>query len=249
MSALAFPVVAELSRTSVGSGTGERRLVVTIDGTAGTGKTTVARALARLVGARYLDTGAMYRAAALLTMREGLDLEDHEGIARAVREADIHFRWDQDAPVLQARGRDVPDDELRHPDVTRIVSPVAAIREVRSTLVARQRRIGEIHPRLVSEGRDQGTVVFFDADVKFYLDAAPRVRAERRAGELRCRGIGCDVGAIEAELVARDRMDSARGSGPLAKPADAVEVDTSDLDLYGVVDRLVGIVRSLVPSA
>lgn len=222
------------------------RLIVTIDGTAGTGKTTVARGLSQVLGARYLDTGAMYRAAALLTRQHNIPLDQHEKIAGLVLEADIHFRWSGATPMLQAFGRDVEDAELRHPRVTEIVSPIAAISQVRSTLVARQRRIGEIHSRLVSEGRDQGTVVFFDADVKFYLDASPRVRAERRAAELCSRGIPADAATIERELLGRDKMDSGRSSGPLTKPADAVEVDTSGLDQQGVIDHLAAIVLARV---
>lgn len=223
-----------------------QRLIITIDGTAGTGKTTVARGLSSVLNARYLDTGAMYRAAALLARRRGVALDQHEQIADLVREADIHFRWSGPLPVLQAFGQDVDDAELRHPSVTEIVSPISAIPRVRSTLVARQRRIGEIHPRLVSEGRDQGTVVFFDADVKFYLDASPRVRAERRAAELCARGIHADPSTIERELLGRDKMDSGRASGPLTKPADAVEVDTSGLDQQGVIDHLASVVMARV---
>jgi cytidylate kinase len=223
-----------------------QRLIITIDGTAGTGKTTVARGLSQAIGARYLDTGAMYRAAALLTRQRNVPLDQHDRIADLVREADIHFRWSGATPLLQAFGRDVDDADLRHPSVSEIVSPIATISQVRSTLVARQRRIGEIHPRLVSEGRDQGTVVFFDADVKFYLDASPRVRAERRAAELRSRGIPADASTIECELLGRDKMDSGRSAGPLTKPADAVEVDTSSLDQQGVIDHLAAIVIARV---
>lgn len=224
------------------------RLIVTIDGTAGTGKTTVARGLAAALGARYLDTGAMYRAAALLTRDQRIPLDRHDDIAALVRAADIHFRWDDGIPVLQAFGSDIPDIELRHPTVTQIVSPVSAIPEVRAILVHRQRRIGEIHRRLVSEGRDQGTVVFFDASVKFFLDASPYVRACRRAAELQSRGIPASAPDIERELIERDRMDSTRATGPLSRPADAVSVDTSSLDQQAVIDHLASIVVARVGS-
>lgn len=221
------------------------RLIVTIDGPAGTGKSSVARELALRLGLELLDTGAMYRAAAALALDAGLTATpaDEPRIAALVRRADLHFDWDADPPALVAGGRRLAA-RLRDADVTAAVSPVSGLPEVRRVLVDLQRRIGEAHPRLVSEGRDQGSVVFFDADVKIYLDAAPRVRAERRADQLAASGRAADVDLIEAELRERDARDAGREVGPLRCPDGAHVVDTSELDRRAVVDRLEAIVRA-----
>jgi len=225
------------------------RLVITIDGTAGTGKSSVARDLAQLLGLDFLDTGAMYRAATLLVIEHQLNPDDENDVAKAVREADLRFHWQGPRPTLLAGGKAVCDDRLRADDVNALVSKVAANVHVRRLLVERQRRMGEVHRRLVSEGRDQGTVVFYDADVKFFLDARPRVRAERRAEQRRAMGMHADVDAIERELEQRDRLDSSRQYGPLACAHDAEVVDTSTLDRAGVVDHLAAIVHKRVSAA
>jgi len=225
------------------------RLIVTIDGPAGTGKSSVARDLARRLGLEFLDTGAMYRAATALAIDHGIDLADGEAVADLVREADLHFDWLSDPPALKAFGRSIMN-RLRDADVAASVSPVSGLAEVRRVLVEKQRRIGEVHPRLVSEGRDQGSVVFRDADVKLYLDASPRIRAERRAQQLaRMGAVHVDVDAIEREQRERDERDSRRAVGPLIRPPDAVVVDTSAMDQSRVVDELERIVRSRAPAA
>jgi len=221
------------------------RLIVTIDGPAGTGKSTVARHLARRLGVDFLDTGAMYRAATALAIDAGADLADAEQVAALVREADLSFIWQDDPPTLLAHGESIMH-RLRDADVSAHVSPVSALPEVRRILVERQRRIGEVHARLVSEGRDQGSVVFFDADVKLYLDADLTVRARRRAEQLRAAGREADLAAVEREVRERDERDSTREVGPLVCPDDAVRVDTSDLSQDQVVDRLVSVVRERV---
>lgn len=221
------------------------RLIVTIDGPAGTGKSTVARHLALRLGVDFLDTGAMYRAATALAIDAEADLTDAEQIAELVRDADLCFVWQDDPPTLLAHGRSIMH-RLRDPDVSGKVSPVSALAPVRRVLVERQRRIGEVHARIVSEGRDQGSVVFFDADVKLYLDADIRVRARRRAEQLRAAGREADLGAVEREVRERDERDSTREVGPLVCPDDAVRVDTSDLTQDQVVDRLATIVRERV---
>ncbi|HBS28219.1 MAG TPA: (d)CMP kinase [Phycisphaerales bacterium] len=221
------------------------RLIVTIDGPAGTGKSTVARDLARRLGVDFLDTGAMYRAATALALDARADLDDAFAIADLVRAADLTFRWQDDPPTLLARGRSIMH-RLRDPDVASAVSPVSALAPVREVLVERQRRIGEVHARLVSEGRDQGSVVFFDADVKVYLDAHIKVRAARRADQLRAAGRPADPIAVEREVRERDERDSTRAVGPLVCPHDAHRLDTSDLSQPQVVDRLAEIVHARV---
>lgn len=224
------------------------RLIVTIDGPAGTGKSSVARDLARRLGLEFLDTGAMYRAAALTVIEQGLSLEDASSVAKAVRDAEIHFEWDTDPPTLFASG-EPRTDRLRDADVSSLVSPVSKLPEVRGVLVEKQRRIGEIHPRLVSEGRDQGSVVFPDADVKFYLDASVEVRTERRVEQLRALGRSPSESDVRQEIIDRDRRDSTRAVGPLVCPDDAVRVLTDDHSQDEVVERLAEEVESRVGSA
>lgn len=221
------------------------RLIVTIDGPAGTGKSSVARDLAAELHLEFLDTGAMYRGATALALDRKIDLTDEDAIAELVREADLRFDWKTDPPTLLAGSTSIVH-RLRDADVTAHVSPVSGLAAVRRVLVERQRRIGEVHRRLVSEGRDQGSVVFYDAEVKFYLDASARVRAQRRADQLGRAGRPADVNAIERELADRDRRDSTRPVGPLVKPDDAILIDTSSLSQPEVVSTLAQHVRARV---
>ena len=216
-------------------------LVITIDGPAGTGKSSVARLLARRLGLDFLDTGAMYRAASVVVLDAKLDPGDDQRVVAAVRGADIRFDWTMDPPSILAGGVCVAS-RIRGHDVTAIVSRVAAIGPLREVLVAQQRAIAAAHPRLVTEGRDQGSVVFPDAKVKIYLDASPRIRAERRAAQLTEQGVSADVPTLEAEIARRDQLDSTRLVGPLVCPADAVRLDTSTLTRDQVVDELERIV-------
>ena len=222
-----------------------KRLIVTIDGPAGTGKSSVARDLAHRLNLEFLDTGAMYRAATCLAIDRGISLKNEDAIAELVRDADLRFAWSDDPPTLTAFGKSIMD-RLRDRDVSAGVSPVSQLKRVRRVLVEIQRRIGEAHPRLVSEGRDQGSVVFFDADIKFYLDASPRVRAERRAEQIRKAGREADIDAIEKDLTERDQRDSTREIGPLICPEGAEIVDTSSMSRDQVVDELERIVRDRV---
>lgn len=212
-------------------------LIITIDGPAGTGKSSVAHLLAQRLGLEFLDTGAMYRAAALLALEHGLSPDGGPALAAAVDRTPPRFDWCSSPPRVMLGGRDV-SERIRDADVTGIVSRVAACPEVRRVMVASQRAAAAEHRRLVTEGRDQGSVVFPDAPLRIYLDAAPQVRARRRAEQLRAAGRPADETEILQGILERDRIDSGRSEGPLRVPDGAERLDTGDLDLEGVVARL-----------
>lgn len=223
-----------------------RPLIITLDGPAGSGKSTVTGLLAKRLGMELLDTGAMYRGLTAHCLDSGIDpVTQAESVVVAARNAPIRFDWTTDPPRLHVAQRDVTP-RLRDPDVTANVSDVASIADVRLVLVQAQRRIAEEHPRLVTEGRDQGSVVFPKAAVKFYLDANPQIRAARRAEQLRQAGKPADEAQILQRITHRDRRDTHRQDGPLICPDDAVRVDTSGLTLDQVVDFLEDAVRRQV---
>jgi len=222
--------------------------IVTIDGPAGTGKSTVAHRLARRLGLEFLDTGAMYRAAALRALETGIDPSDGDRVAALVRDLEIRFDWRRDPPELLVDG-DAVGERIRTQEVTRAVSAVASNPSVRAAMVEAQREIASLHPRLVTEGRDQGSVVFPDAHVRIYLDARPEVRARRRVEQLATKGIIISESEVLAQIIARDHMDSSRRDGPLVCPKGADVVDTSDIDIDLVIDRLEEIVRARAGSA
>jgi cytidylate kinase len=205
--------------------------VVAIDGPAGTGKSTVARELSRRLGLPHLDTGAMYRAVTWAVLARGVDPADAVAVAAVARAVDLDLGDD----VVRVDGEDV-STAIRGPAVTAAVSAVSAVPAVRAQLVARQRAWTVARGGGVLEGRDIGSVVFPDAELKVYLTASPEVRAARRAGEA-----GGDVAAVAADLARRDRADSSRADSPLHEAAGAVVVDTSDLDPDGVVDHILGL--------
>ncbi|HYF15287.1 MAG TPA: (d)CMP kinase [Phycisphaerales bacterium] len=219
----------------------ERPLIITIDGPAGTGKTTVAENLSRRLGVEMLDTGAMYRAAAAIALEQAIPSSEQERLCRAVRAAQVHFDWRAKPPRIEANGRDY-SDRIREEDVTRVVSEYAGVRALREIMVEMQRKLASEHPRLVTEGRDQGSVVFPEAKVKFYLTATAAERARRRAAQLAKRGVRVDVEALRRDIEARDASDRGRPYGALVCPDDAVVVDSTGLDEDQTVDALYRIV-------
>lgn len=227
----------------------ERPIIITVDGPAGTGKSSVSRELAHRLGLDFLDTGAMYRAATAIMLDRGLSVAQADSLVALVMTADLHFDWNQDPPLILAWDKPI-DHRIRDADVTEHVSPVSAIRQLREHMVLKQRIIGHQHPRLVTEGRDQGSVAFPHAEVKFFLWATPDVRARRRAEQLRAAGVtDVDESRLCAEIQQRDLSDSTREVGPLVCPPDAIRVDTSDLSFEQVVDRLERDVRARVLGA
>jgi len=209
-----------------------RRCVVAVDGPSGSGKSTVSRRLAVALHARYLDTGAMYRAVTWAVLRSGVDTHDSDAVAKVAAETELRIGTDPDAPTFHADGVAV-DAEIRGPEVTAAVSAVAAVPAVRQLLVARQRELIVEAGRVVVEGRDIGTVVAPDADLKVYLTASSAERARRRSAET-----AADVTATEADLARRDRLDSTRAADPLRQADDAIVLDTTELGIDEVVARL-----------
>jgi CMP/dCMP kinase len=218
-------------------------VIITIDGPAGTGKSTVAQAVAQQLGVDFLDTGAMYRAVGLAALRRQVDLQDARELAFVARHARIEFDWSQYPPAVILNGEPV-SHLLRSREATRAASFVAVVPAVRELMVAQQQQIGRQRSKLVTEGRDQGTVVFPDAEFKFYLDATPQERARRRVAQLRARGEIVDHNEILSQIIARDHRDSTRATGPLAVPRGARVIDTTELSQQQVIDLVVGHIKA-----
>lgn len=213
---------------------------IAIDGPAGTGKSTLARRLAERLGGAYLDTGAMYRVATLQVLRRGIDPEDAAAVVAATADLPLEIGTDAGSERVLLDGEDV-GAEIRTARVTGTVSAVSAVPEVRANLVELQRRLAAGGGTVVLEGRDIGTVVLPDAEVKIYLTASPEVRAQRRTEQDRAAGREADYAEVLADVQERDRKDSTRAASPLRPADDAVVVDTSDLTLDEVLDRLVAL--------
>jgi len=223
-------------------------LIVAMDGPSGTGKSTVSKRLAEHLGAAYLDTGAMYRLATLHALRRGTDLTDPDAIAAATADLPWSIGTDPTVEDIRLDGQDVRD-EIRGAEVTAAVSAVSAVPQVREMLVAAQRQIGRDAARIVVEGRDIGTVVFPDADVKIYLTASAEARAQRRNAQNIAEGRGDDYDAVLAAVQRRDHLDSTRAVSPLRAADDAVHVDTSDMNIDEVITALVAVVAEQTGAA
>lgn len=228
-------------------------MIVAIDGPSGSGKSSIAHAIADRYHLTFLDTGAMYRSVAAECLRQGVDPEDAAGVAEVARDITIEFGTSEAGQTVMANGRDVTA-EIRTPEVELAVSPVSATPAVREVMVALQRKVGE-RGDVVAEGRDIGTVVFPAADVKVFLTASPEARARRRAVQRSGGNLAQDSSAsadpaeeakILADLKRRDDYDSSRATSPLRPAADAVIIDSSEMGFEDVIARIASLSPALL---
>lgn len=218
-------------------------MIIAIDGPSGAGKSTLGKMLAKELGLLYLDTGAMYRAAALSALQNHIDLQDQDGVARIAEQAKIELLGEPDYLKVILDGKDV-STEIRTLEVAQAASVVSTISEVRRIMVRHQREIGARDPEgCVLEGRDIGSVVFPNADFKFFLTAKPEARARRRFTEDTAKGRISTYEQTLAEINERDARDVSRADSPLTIAPDAIVIDTSELDLTEVFERMLGKIK------
>lgn len=220
-------------------------MIITIDGPAGSGKSTAARGLAKKLGVSFLDTGATYRCVTLKAMRENADLTDSAELVKIAGDIDVSMSADGDGVKVMLDGQDV-SQAIRAEEVSANTRYAANCGEVRGLLVDMQRKLGGDLGDFVTEGRDQGSVVFTDADVKIYLDASPAERAKRRMLELEGRGAKADYDEVLKGIEARDANDRGRAVGPLCIPDDAVIIDSTGKGIDDIQQEMFDIVRAKV---
>ena len=217
-------------------------LIVTIDGPAASGKSTVARLLAERLGASFLDTGAMYRAVTLAAMQAGVDMNNEEELIGVLRDSEFGFAAKEGKLMVLINGVDVTA-QIRESEVTANARYIASAEKLREKLVQMQRQFAAGEEKIVTEGRDQGTVVFPDADIKFYLTAEAIERAKRRQAELQANGSSQSLEKIQVAIEERDKSDANRAIGPLKPADDAIVIDTTNLNIEEVVEKLLCCVK------
>ncbi len=223
-----------------------KKINIAIDGYSGCGKSTTAKAVAKALGYTYIDTGAMYRAVTLFFQRHGIDIQDEEAVAAALNQLEIRFNYHYPDKKLHTylNGEDV-ESAIRTPEVAAFVSPVAAISAVRRKLVEQQQAMGRAKG-VVMDGRDIGTVVFPDAECKFFMTADIDIRTNRRVEELAANGVEASFESVRANLLERDKIDSNRADSPLKKAEDAVDVDTSHITIEDQIQQVLQIVNTVI---
>jgi cytidylate kinase len=217
-------------------------MIITIDGPSGAGKSTLGRLLARELNLLYIDTGAMYRAAALAVIESGVSTTDSEAVTKVVTQADINLEGDPDSLQVMLDGRDV-SQRIRTEEVSHSASVISTIPEVRRSLVNRQRELGKRAGGVVLDGRDIGTIVFPQADIKFFLTAAPEQRAQRRYEEDRLKERDATFEETLADINTRDHRDSTRDDSPLAIAEDAIVIDSTEFSIEQVFEQMMKAVR------
>ena len=231
-----------MADSSLLSNTADDGLILAVDGPSGTGKSTTCRALAKRLDAKYVDTGAMYRVATLAVLRAGVDPQDTDAVIAATADLPLTVSDDPDSTEVLLGGEDV-SGEIRGPEVTRNVSAVSAIPQVRENLVALQRKLARDAHRAIVEGRDIGTVVLVDAPAKAYLTASAQVRAKRRYDQDVAAGREADFDTVLADVQRRDELDSSRATSPLRPAEDAEIIDTSAMTLDEVLKTLIQLIE------
>ena len=222
-----------------------KAMVITIDGPAGTGKSSVAQEVARELGFGFLDTGAMYRAIGLAALRGGVALDDQEGLAKLALSVAVDFDWSVKPPRIRLNGKDVAE-EIRAEEVSNAASRVAVVGGVREVMVQLQREAGKVRGNLVTEGRDQGTVVFPDAALKIYLDATAEERAKRRMLQLAQKGTKVDYQELLGQIRERDARDSGRAISPLSAAKDARRIDNTNFTQQQVTGQVIQLAREVM---
>ncbi len=223
-----------------------RKITIAIDGPAASGKSTTARRVARRLNYIYIDTGAMYRAVTLAALQNNIPVDDAEQLATLAASIDIELHQNDSDTEIFLDGTDVSRD-IRLPEVTQNISPVAANARVREILVAKQQQLGK-NGGVVMDGRDIGTVVFPEAELKIFMEASVEERARRRIRELRERGVVMEIGVVESEIRQRDEADQSRDHGPLRKAQDAISIDTTTLSIDEQVEKIVLLARRIISS-
>jgi cytidylate kinase len=217
-----------------------KELIVAIDGPSGVGKSTLSKLLSLDLGYINLDTGAMYRAVALASLRQGIDAKDHEALKQLCEKIVIEFERREKEERVLLNGEDV-SAQIRTPEISLLTASVAACPDVRQAMVERQRLLGA-EGGVVLEGRDIGTVVFPNANIKFFLKASSQVRGQRRFLELQAKGVDVDLARTISEVQARDVADTSRTNSPLRQADDAIVIDTTDLNITQVLERMFSVI-------
>lgn len=218
-------------------------MIISIDGPAASGKSTVAKEVAKRLGYKYIDTGAMYRAVTWKALKEKVDITNEDALVALARSSQINISDLKNNHFSITIDGDDVTEAIRSPKVSAAVSTVSKVPGVRAALVKKQRSFADLYPNIVMDGRDIGTVVFPDADVKIFLKASAAERAKRRYRELKEKGHKVDLAAVERDIVTRDKIDSTRATAPLMKAPDATVIDTTNMTIGQVVQKIIDAIK------